>query len=342
MCGIVAFFVGCDLKEVCPKRVLGACSTFKYRSAFKTWDEKSSVRSKPRRLIEGPLNLGGSFPAGLVPISSHPIIINRGPEALQRILALHLMRFLYFTQALETVIVNEVTRDIALQRSIVDVPDDMAYDAHIIYTDEAYHAQFSFDLALQLKQKSGFSYPLQHVPRCVRALRELLSRIEDPREAQLLKTAFVVVTEMMITSMINDQRNREAIPSALDDAWADHAADEARHHAFYREYLKLLWVQLSPDNKIKLGVSIPNILRELTKPDSEDIRLELDSMFFSSSEIDQIIGETYGEAVETKFASTAASALIATLQELGAFEIASIADEFHKRKISLFFEKAVI
>lgn len=328
MCGILACFVGCELVESCPKAIFEACSDRAYRSAFSNWDKKSSVRSKPRREIQDNVDLRRPFPPSLVPISSHPLVIARGEEVLAEILFHHFARFLMFTQALELLIVNEVTKAIGLQRSVVAVPANMALDAHILYTDEGYHAQFSFDLLRQLECKSGYKYRAEYTPRCVRALWSVLKDLDSDSDKRLMHVVFVIVTEMMITSMLKDERNREGVPSALDEAWGDHAADEARHHLFYREFLKLLWSQSDDTTRRKIGSWMPAVLRAITIPDTPSVMRELEAIRFSPCEIAQIVSDTYGGAVQTKFAAAAASGLVEVLRELGAFRDSAIIDSF--------------
>jgi len=66
-----------------------------YRSAFVRWDERASVRSKPRRVLESQSGL--YFPPELIPFLDHPLVLALDAQARYRLLVHRLYQYLQFT-----------------------------------------------------------------------------------------------------------------------------------------------------------------------------------------------------------------------------------------------------
>ena len=67
----------------------------------------------------------------------------------------HLYRYLDFTTQLELEVINTVSKDIALGKLDVELPDVMRDDAFKLCTDEAHHAYFSDDIKRQVVAATG-------------------------------------------------------------------------------------------------------------------------------------------------------------------------------------------
>src|SRR4051794_28077920 len=88
-------------------------------SVLRAWDSKSSVRSKPRKLVQE-LEVGKVlFPRPLAPIVEHEDVRRRGDGMSNLLLNLRLYLYLDFTTALEQEVVNPVLADVA--RGVADV-----------------------------------------------------------------------------------------------------------------------------------------------------------------------------------------------------------------------------
>src|SRR5437762_6788994 len=141
-------------------------TTFVYESKLKDWYGRASVRIKPQRVFideeaEGKLY----FPPELVPVSQHQLVYNLGEWAVREVLIQRLYMYLEFTAQLEHDVVNRVAHQIAHQRIGVDLPMEMVLDAYKIYTDEAYHAQFSVELKYQIELATGVTPNRTCAPR---------------------------------------------------------------------------------------------------------------------------------------------------------------------------------
>ena len=102
----------------------------------------SSRDEEPRELVY--------FPPELVPVAQHALVQELGADTVDRVLIQQLHTYLEFTSELEHGAVNPVAAMISRRRSGFDLPETMIEDAYKIYTDEAWHAQFSDDLGRQV------------------------------------------------------------------------------------------------------------------------------------------------------------------------------------------------
>src|SRR5439155_12956529 len=111
------------------------------------WDAKASVRVKPRRLVLQEEEEMGRlyFSPELVPVSQHDLVRQFGWHAVREMQVCHLYRYLDFTTELELEVINTVSKDIALGRLDLELPDVMRADAFKLCTDKAHHAYFSDD-----------------------------------------------------------------------------------------------------------------------------------------------------------------------------------------------------
>lgn len=273
MCGLVGFFVGCDLKLSCPlhnmKKSRGPAVG---KAAFKTWETKASVRHGPNRAEAA---IDPLMPSKLVPILQHPYARAIDPNAIRYLQQMALLRFLDFTHHLEMLVVNTVTSDIAFGRYDLNLSDNMKLDAHRIYVDEAYHALFSYEMMLATKRQildrpdSTDSRPL-----FMERFLKLTNSCSNTDKA-LLQLCFVIVSEMLITSTLHDVRKHGEMDSAVRDMIDDHARDEARHHAYYQDILEVLIPLLSRKQLAMVIAYIPKFLLTYTAPDIPAIKSEI-------------------------------------------------------------------
>ncbi|MFD0884805.1 diiron oxygenase [Streptosporangium algeriense] len=130
-----------------------------YGSRFERWDERAAVRVKPQPVMDTPAPDVLYFPPELVPVLRHPLVAERGERAVHDALAQHLYHYLHFTVELEQVAIIPVAAGIARGRSGLNLPERMRADAYKIVTDEAWHAQLSYDLIRQVEARSGVAWP---------------------------------------------------------------------------------------------------------------------------------------------------------------------------------------
>jgi hypothetical protein len=235
-----------------------------YRSSFDQWDTRAWVRSKPRRA--GAFDPGKVFfSPDLCPPLRHPAVRAQPKAVHDRILVHHLYLYLEFTVRLETGPVNDVCLLMREPAFLPWLPGGMRDDALRIYTDEAGHAEMSNTLLSGVRAATRVD-PLPHEPRFLRELDELRDTGPD-LDASLVSLFFVIVSETLITASLNRLPHDVRVQVRVRELAADHAADEGRHHAYFRQLFDHLWPRLSAVERRRIGVLMPRMLSAFLAPD---------------------------------------------------------------------------
>ena len=304
-----------------------------YDSRFLNWHGRASVRTQPRRVLaDGSVTSedGGRvlfFPPELAPAARHPLLTERGGSAVHRLLVRSLYQYLHFTQVLEQIAVIPVTTDISLGRTGITVPARMQADAFAITTDEAWHAQFSHDFIDQVNTASAVPpfFPVQ--PRFVRRLDEIRHSL-PPDCRRLVDLVFAVVSETLVSAILTDIPRDERLPPALRALVADHAADEGRHHAYFRSFLQVLWPQVDARERRVVGPRIPDFVRAFLEPDLSAVAAALRAEGLPDRHLAAVLDESYLEARTTDRIAAAARATIRSFRGVGALEDAATHEAF--------------
>ncbi|MEV5873802.1 diiron oxygenase [Streptomyces sp. NPDC052101] len=350
MCGTVGMFVGCSALSYCPRRLLRAPSPDPeppeepgepgqddesgepgpYRSPFRSWYERSSVRSAPRRLLAA--ESGGDspapwlFPPDLVPVTRHPLVRGLPGAQFEQILVQHLYRYLDFTAKLEYLVVNRTVLGIAHGSVGVPVPEEMRLDAYKMYCDEAYHALFSADLAAQVHRRTGMPARLPEEPFFLRRLNGLLAELPTADRA-LAELLFVIVSETLISASLAEVPRHDAVAPAVTGTIRDHAVDEGRHHAYFAHFLHLLWARLEPAERRTAGRLVPSLMDAFLRPDLDALRTELAGYDLTRDEVEQVAAEVYTPEVLGEHARATSQQTRRYFRDLGAFDTARAQDE---------------
>ncbi|HET7013248.1 MAG TPA: diiron oxygenase [Streptosporangiaceae bacterium] len=283
------------------------------------------MRSKPRReLAEEPRQGSLFFPPEQVPVAVHARVKDL-PRADE--LPVHaLYQYLHLTTVLEQTTVVPVASQIASGQSNIELPAAFRADAFKICTDEAWHAQFSYDFMSNVAAVTGIEPMALVTPgytRKVSQVREML----DPSLRPLLDIFFAVVTETLISRLLSDiPKDRRLVPEVCQIV-ADHAEDEGRHHAYFRSLLRYLWAGLSATERRQVGVQVPVLARAFLEPDIEAATRMLHAIETPAGDINSIISDSYPALDEHGFVRAAAGTVRA-FRDAGAFEDSQIAEAF--------------
>ncbi|WP_162183660.1 diiron oxygenase [Wocania ichthyoenteri] len=291
-----------------------------YTSKLKDWYDKSSVRSLDRRIIKKE-ELDGKlfYSPELVPISTHPIIVNKGLQ--QEVLYFHLISYLEFTNKLEHNLVNRVTQKIAQNEYFYVLPDNMRLDAYKIYCDESYHALFSEDILQQLEQLSSvnFRMPKTGLRFDPSFLSEYNTIADNKRgkELDLIETFFVITTETLITKTLVKVPKDTRVLTTIRQIIGDHAKDEAFHHNYFSQLLKILWKLLSVYEKAYIIDMMPDFIRIFSTPDLQAYKHGLSCIGLSKTEIEQIIEESHPQVYLDKIIKQQTKSTVRLFQKAG-------------------------
>lgn len=351
MCGTVGMFVGCTALTFCPKQLLlaGAAGAPPpeaplpeappdelppdegYRSPFRTWYERASVRTTPRRMLDSS-EIDGKrryFAPELVPVARHPLIARLPEHVYDEVLVQHLYRYLDFTAKLEYLVVNRTVLGIAHRSVGVPVPEAMRLDAFKMYCDEAYHALFSADLADQVRRTTAITPRLPDRPFFLRRLDEISEDL-PASQRPLAELLFVIVSETLISASLAEVPQSTEVFSAVSGAIRDHAVDEGRHHAYFAHFLRRLWDVLDPAGRRTAGALVPRLMDAFLRPDLPALRVELAGYGLARDEVRQVVSEVYAPEVVAAHARSTSQQTRRYFTELGAFDSAEAQEELHR------------
>ena len=260
------------------------------------WDAGAAVRTKPRRRLS---EAGGEdfyFAPGLVPVARHPLVVALGPPAIRRVLVEHLQTHLVFTERLEHDCVNATLQRIARGRVGVEMSPQMRLDAYRLYCDEAYHALFSADLALQVETATGIGPRGGEPPAFLRHLRRVRAA-QPPALRRLADMLFAVVSETLISGTLRESWRDARVEPAVREVLGDHAEDEEHHHLYFTAFFELLWPRLTPAERAAVGPLLPGFIRGFLSPDRPAIEAALVRCGVRPADTAQVLAESYPEEI---------------------------------------------
>jgi hypothetical protein len=300
-----------------------------YTSYFERWDALASVRRRPRREVEtDPIGL--YFPPEMHPVVLHPIVAGRGESVVKGLLLQRLYDYLDFTTELENLAVIPVATKISRGRSGLILPERMRADAHKIVTDEAWHAQFSYDFAQQVVAATGcpkLGAEEAVAPAFLPRLDELREQL--PHEVRGVESLlFAIVSETLISGILSDIPRDDRLPQSVREVVHDHAEDEGRHHVYFRSVLRHLWPALTVRERRAVGPLIPAAINAFLEPDYIRTAQHLSGIGLTSEEIDQVITESWPLNELRQSIADAASQLTRYFVEAGALDDAQTLTSF--------------
>lgn len=308
--------------------VLGRAGPDDYESSFGNWEGRSSVRNKPRRKMN---DADGAdrvfFPPEFVPALGHPLVAARGTSTRSRLLTHALYQYLHFTTVLEQTAVLPVTAQLAAGRSGLCLPEAMRRDAFKITTDEAWHAQFSYDFLQEVVRVTGVQPTLPAEPRFVRHLAGVRESIEPSAHA-LADLLFAVVSETLVSRLLADIPNDKRLPVPVRALVGDHAEDEGRHYAYFQSFLRLLWPKLSSSERHLLGPRVPELVRVFLQPDLTAAARMLRASGFTEDEAARVVADSYSKQERSHELRSAARGTVRVFRDVGALDDPVIFDAF--------------
>jgi hypothetical protein len=270
---------------------------------------------------------GYFFPPDLVPSTSHPLVTDRGPATVQRLLTHRLYDYLHFTTELEQVAVIPVTMMISREKMELPLPLDMLTDAFKITTDEAWHAQFSNQLIRRVETDSHVAPWLPPEPQFRQRLRAVTQGLE-PNLRSLQSVLFALVSETLISSTLTILPKDCRLPCYVRSTIADHAEDEGRHHAYFRSFLYYIWPALSADIRREVGPLLPDLIFAFLEPDYRATAYALNEVGLTATQIDQVLSEAYPRCDVVASVAAAARSTIRYFADVGVLEDPLTRDRF--------------
>ncbi|MEW2619302.1 diiron oxygenase [Streptomyces sp. NPDC048106] len=299
-----------------------------YTSGFGRWDRLAGVRNRPQRSFTEPGPL--YFPPELHPVAAHPLVTAGGPAGVEWLLLRRLHDYLDFTTQLESLAVIPVVTAISRGRSGLPLPEGMRADAFKIVTDEAWHAQVSYDFARQVERATGVpaERPDGGGPP---VFTERLDAIRDrlPREIRGVEAlVFAIVSETLISGILAEIPRDERLPRSLREHVRDHAEDEGRHHVYFRAVLRRLWAALTPGERGAVGPHVPAVIHAFLAPDLARAAGDLRLLGLPEPSVEQVVAESWPREKVVRDMAGAARSLVRYFTEAGALDDPATRDSF--------------
>lgn len=321
MCATEGYFAGC---QITPRECTIATlrkqakqpAEDSYASAFDRWYDRSSVRNAPRRMLTNVNEAQAMFSVGLTPLLRSATFRSSVEDSVRTATVQQALRYLHGTAFLESRVVNGVVLDIAESGMGLLLPRRMRVDAYRIYTDEAFHAQFSIELASQITELTGATPAAVGPPTFYRSLLRLENDV-DASYSALLRLLFVICSETLITGSLSAAAQDESVAAPLRSALRDHAQDEGRHHVYFSTLLRTMWDQLDDSARHFSALIIPELIEIFCVPDLSTFRAELDSYGITQDTADEIVQETFPTHRAAEGTRASATHLLKLLNDIG-------------------------
>lgn len=288
-------------------------------SRFDRWDRRATVRVKPQPFLVPGAEAQLYFPPELVPVARHPLVTGLGEPAVHRVLVQRLYQYLHFTVELEQLAVIPVAARIGRGRSGLDLPETMRADAFKIATDEAWHAQLSYDLIRQVEAQTAVPWIETGAPVFVQRLETVRDRLA-PGVRGLERLLFAVVSETLISTYLTDIPRDARLPAAVRTLVRDHAEDEGRHHAYFRDLLFRVWPTLDAEQRQGIGPELPAIVMAFVEPDRAALAVAAGCSGLAEHEVDGVVEESFPRAEAAGDAAARTRAVVRYFTEVGALD----------------------
>ena len=242
-----------------------------YRSHSVSWEERATVRSRPRREIEGDDLL--FYPVARQPLCAHPLISSLGKEVQNFILLQSLYKYINDIIIFETEIVNHTARRIAKGQFSFPYSFQCRYDAMSVVVDEDYHAYVAMDYFDQVLRSTG-TQPIE-LPQAIelsRAIPLALSKL-PPQYRDGMELLAVAISENTVTAEVAAFSRDPTLKRSVKGMMADHLADEGLHSVFWINIVRLFWNNADEDMRLALGKVLPIFLQASL---TNDIQSEYD------------------------------------------------------------------
>lgn len=294
---------------------------------FENWYERAGVRSVPRRITpEDQDILKSFFPKHLVPHLNHPLLEDQEEPLRRYAEAQHLYQWLNFTAEFEVSVVLRATQRIADNKSGLELSRRIRMDAFKICVDENYHALYSMDAVDQIERRSG----IKSLEYTFKPFLAGLDGVADkhPEHRQLIQLLQVVVFETLITALLNDVPKDPGVITLVRDIVKDHAVDEGRHHAYFAEFFRTLWAQLTTSERRLVARLLPEIIIQSLQPATRSARTALAQAGLSDAAVRTIIGDSYNRQSVMAGIVHASARTVALFEECGVLDTAEGRDAF--------------
>ncbi|MDT3315066.1 diiron oxygenase [Pseudomonas sp. rhizo66] len=249
-----------------------------YQSFADAWENRATIRTRPRRVLEDDERL-------IYPLSRQPLVLSETflrecPQQRDFALVQTLYKFINDVVIFETEIVDKTARSIAKNRFAVAFPFACRYDAMTVVVDEDYHALVAMDFMQQTVAMTGIE-PIQ-LPDQIELSRAIPAAValapEHLRSA--VELICVAIAENTVTGDVAAFARDDTVKPSIKGLMADHLLDEGRHSSFWARMVRIYWHTANAADRETIAQILPVFIGHYLTNDiqkSFDLRL-IDSL----------------------------------------------------------------
>lgn len=239
-----------------------------YQSFADTWENRASIRTRPRRMLENDDKL-------IYPLSRQPLVLGQAflrecPQQRDFVLVQTLYKFINDVVIFETEIVDQTARSIAKNRFGVVFPPACRYDAMTVVVDEDYHALVAMDFMQQTIALTGIA-PIQ-LPTQIELSRAVPAALAlaPPELRAPMELICVAIAENTVTHDVAAFARDDTVKASIKGLMADHLLDEGRHSGFWTRLVQIYWQRASEAERHCLAQILPVFIRHYLTNDLQN------------------------------------------------------------------------
>lgn len=261
-----------------------------YRSFAEAWEERATIRTRPRRRVEDDQRL-------IYPLSRQPLVLGATfqrecPQLRDFVLVQSLYKFINDVVIFETEIVDRTARRIAKDRFAVPFPFACRYDAMTVVVDEDYHALVAMDFLQQTIALTGIE-PID-LPREIelsRAIPAALAQVPVVlRDA--MELICVGIAENTLTDDVAAFARDDTVKPSVKGLMADHLLDEGRHSSFWARLARIYWQAAPQADREAIAQVLPVFLGQYL---TSDIQQAFDFSLIDALPVSQAVRQALRE-----------------------------------------------
>ena len=245
-----------------------------YQSFADAWENRATIRTRPRRVLEDDERL-------IYPLSRQPLVLSETflrecPQQRDFALVQTLYKFINDVVIFETEIVDKTARSIAKNRFAVAFPFACRYDAMTVVVDEDYHALVAMDFMQQTVAMTGIE-PIR-LPEEIELSRAIPAAValapEHLRSA--VELICVAIAENTVTGDVAAFARDDTVKPSIKGLMADHLLDEGRHSSFWARMVRIYWHTANAADRETIAQILPVFIGHYLTNDiqkSFDLRL---------------------------------------------------------------------
>lgn len=267
-------------------------NALEYRSFADAWEERATIRTRPRRRIEDDQRL--IYPLSRQPLVQSATFQRACPHLRDFVLVQSLYKFINDVVIFETEIVDRTARRIAKDRFTVRFPFACRYDAMTVVVDEDYHALVAMDFLQQTIALTGLE-PIA-LPTEIELSRAIPTALAQVPEAlrDALELICVGIAENTLTDDVAAFARDDTVKPSVKGLMADHLLDEGRHSSFWARLTRIYWQAAPEVDRQMIAQVLPVFLGQYL---TNDIQQSFDFNLIEALPVNETLRQSLREEV---------------------------------------------